>query len=208
MSERNAQQGYSNIVFYSFAISFFILSIINILRPLGNFRMTILSVVAMLFSLQQWAETLEDARNKVTDLEKKLDRQDIVLDMMTSSTKPFPKSQACKPRKVVKSQLIFAAAMILLIVGLAIDVPFQNGILANTMTIASFSVIFCTMGFKERLLAKINYLNSELYEGDQRIINVLINRVGTLEAEKGISPELRLIPSEDKEAKPNDGESK
>ena len=208
MSERNAQQGYSNIIFYSFAISFFILSIINIRHPLGNFRMTILSMVAMLFSLQQWAETVEEARNKVTDLEKKLDRQDIVLDMMTSSTKPFPKRQECKPRKFVISQLIFAAAMILLIVGLAIDVPFQNGILANTMTVASFSVIFCTMGLKERLLAKISNLHSELYEGDQRIIDVLINRIGTLEDEKGISPNLRLIPSKEKETKPNDGENK
>ena len=165
-------------------------------------------MVAMLFSLQQWAETLEEVENKVTDLEKKLDRQDIVLDMMTSLTEPFPKIKENNPKQFSKSQLIFASAMILLIVGLAIDVPFQNGILANTMTVASFSVIFCTMGFKERLLAKINCLNSELYEGDQRIIDILINRIGTLEAEKGISPELRLIPSEDKETKPNDGENK
>ena len=206
MAKRNEQQGYSSIIFYSFAISFFILSIINVTYPLGNFRMTMLSIVAMLFSLQQLTETLEETENSVADLEKRLERQDGVLDMMTSQIEPLPKKKETTSWHFTKSQLIFAGAMIILIVGLVIDVPFQNNILANTVTVVSFSVIFCTMGVKERYLTELHQLNDELYECDQRIINILINRVATLENEKNISTELQLLSDKDREMNPNDGE--
>ena len=68
MANDKDQTGYSCLIFYSFAISFLILSIANIFYPVSNFKMTVLSVVAVLLSLQQLFEASEEVDGKILDL--------------------------------------------------------------------------------------------------------------------------------------------
>lgn len=181
MTKSNKQLGYSSIIFYSFAISFFVLSVVNIFCPISNFKMTVLSVVALLFSLQQLYEANEEVDKKISDLEKKTVHQGSLLDLMDSSSETQPPMEESSTEAFTKSRWVFAMAMIILIVGLTLDFNLQSGGIANTLTIVSFAVIFFTMGYKERFSARIELLNEELYAIDQRIISKLEEQINSLQ---------------------------
>lgn len=172
--------GYSSIIFYAFAVSFFILSIFNAFLPISNFKMTILSLVALLFSLQQMYEAREDVDNKIAELEKKSSYQEDLLQLLDSS-EYYSQKQEKSMTPSAKSKWTFAIGMTILTVGLTLDFDFENGAIANTATIVSFAVLFFTMGYKEQYTARINRLNEELSAIDKRIIVRLKKQVEDLQ---------------------------
>jgi len=181
MANDKDQTGYSCLIFYSFAISFLILSIANIFYPVSNFKMTVLSVVAVLLSLQQLFEASEEVDGKILDLEKVAAHQENLLDLLDPPPDlPSPPTSENNRKSMVKSRWIFAVAMIILIVGLTLDFDFQNGVIANTSTIVSFAVIFFTMGYKERFAIRIARLNEEQHITSQRIIAKLKEQIDSL----------------------------
>ena len=181
MTKSNKQLGYSCVIFYSFAISFSVLSVVNIYCPISNFKMTVLSLVAVLFSLQQLYEAKEEVNNKISDLEKKAAHQEDLLDLIDSFSETLHPKEEGNTETSTKSRWIFALAMIILIVGLTLDFNLQNDAFANTLTIVSFAVIFFTMGYKELFLTRIDLLNEKLHATDQRIISKLKDQINSLQ---------------------------
>ena len=180
MESSKKQLGYSSVIFYSFSLSFFILGIWNAFFPISNFKMTVLSLVALLFSLQQMYEAIEEVDSKVAELEKKVANQEDLLVLVDSSVQNVQKPK--KSSKIsMKSKNIFAAGLILLVVGLTLDFDFPYAAFANTATIVSFSVLFVTMGYKEKYMNRINQINEELFATDKRIIAKLKEQIGELE---------------------------
>lgn len=141
-----------------------------------------LSVVAVLLSLQQLCEACEELDNKISDLEKNVAHQEKLLDLIDPPVElPSPPMLEGRTEPVSKSRWIFATAMIVLIVGLTLDFDFQNSVIANTSTIVSFAVIFCTMGYKEQFATRINRLNEEQHTTNQRIIAKLKEQIDSLQ---------------------------
>ena len=174
-------RGYSYIVFYAFAMSFALLCLANAFFPISNFKMTVLSAVAYLLSLQQLMEAKEALHNKTVELEMKSKHQSKVLDLIDSSAEISYSSELDISETTAKSQWLFMLAIIVLIVGLTLDFNYQNTIIANTLTIGSFSAIFLTMGNKERFAIRIEILDKQIYEVDQRIINNLKIQIDRLQ---------------------------
>ena len=181
MTKRDEQLKYSCIIFYSLAISFLILSIVNIFYPISNFKMTVLSVVALLLSLQQLCEAREEIDKKIADLETNAMHQGELLELIDHSDELPSFTPGSDKAPSLKSRWILAVAMIILIVGLTLDFDFQNGAIANTLTIVSFAVIFFTMGYKERFATRINLLNEGQHETNRKIIAKLKEQINTLE---------------------------
>ena len=178
--KKSKHLSYACITFYSFAVAFFVLSVVNCFLPISNFKMTVLSFVAVLFSLQQLYEAKEEVNNKISESEMKVTHQEELLQLIGYSNIK-PKKRVDNTSDVTKSRWIFAVTMIILIVGLTLDFDFQNSIVANTLTIISFAVIFFTMGYKERYSERIDRLNEELFAIDQRIITKLKEQVDELQ---------------------------
>ena len=170
MNSTNKKMGYSCLTFLSFAASFLILCVINIFLPISDFKMMILSVVSVLLSVQQLLEAYEEVENKITELEEKVARQENQIYAVDGTFTPPDPQHNNENHLRFKSQWFFVTAMVILIVGLVIDIDFHSAVLTNTTTIFSFSVIFFTMAYKERFAGRIDKLNKELYETDQRII--------------------------------------
>ena len=180
MVKKGKQLGYSCIIFYSFAIAFLALSVVNAILPISNFKMTVLSLVAVLFSIQQLYEAKEDVDNKISDSEMKVTRQEELLKLIGYSNIQ-PKQKGDSANKTMKSKWAFAFGMVIMIVGLTLDFDFPNSVIPNTLTIISFAVIFFTMGYKERYAARIDRLNEEIYTTDQKIITKLKEQLESLQ---------------------------
>ena len=150
--------------------------------------MTILSVVAFLFSIQQLWEAEEEVTNKIADLEKKVAYQNTVLQRIDAQLGSASAELNDDDKgTLAKSKMIFAAGLIVLIVGLTLDYDFENSAIANTATIFSFSFIFWTMAYKELYSARIDKINEERYEADQKIIASLTKKVHALELTQNYS---------------------
>lgn len=182
MSKGKKNLGYSSVIFYSFSISFFILSLVNAFFPISNFKITVLSVVAVLLSLQQLFEACEEINSKISELEINAEYQEKLIELIASSDK-LPSSQMTEQRAkfTAISRWIFAAAMVVLIVGLTLDFDFQNNVFSNTSTIASFAVIFSTMGYKEQYAARINRFYEDQHRAYQIIITNLRKQIESLD---------------------------
>lgn len=180
MTSRITKLSYSCVVFYSFSISFIVLGCINTFCPISNFKMTVLSVVAMLFSLQQYCEAKEDIDSKITEMEQKTKYQADVLSLIDASVEVYPKSEEGNNNSAVRSHWIFGIALILLIVGLTVDIDFKTNIISNTSTILSFALIFFTMGYKETYNTRIQELNKALHDTDARLIDSLKKQIESM----------------------------
>lgn len=173
--------GYSCVVFFSFSVSFLILSIINIILPISDFKMTILSVVSMLLSIQQMLEIQEDVEIKVCEIDEKTTNQRRLLDCLQNIEDSASPKKRFVSKGYMKSRCFFALAMITLVLGLALELDFSYSALANTMTVFSFAIIFFTMAYRERFSARIDRLNDRLYEIDQQIIIYQQERIQLLQ---------------------------
>lgn len=180
MAHRNKQLSYSGVIFYAFSISFILLGCINIVCTISNFKMTVLSIVAMLFSLQQFYEAREDINNKIMELEKKTEIQADILNLIETSVEANSKNEEGNSYSGVKSYWIFGVALILLVVGLTIDMDFQTNIISNTSTIVSFALVFFTVGYKETYNTRIQKLNDALHDADACLISSLKKQIDSM----------------------------
>ena len=181
MTKNAKEVSYSCVIFYSFTFSFFALGMLNIPYPIGDFKMIVLSVVALILSVQQLLEVKEEIEEKISELEKKSVRQADILNSIDTVEISRRKVNVGSTYPV-NSRLIFAVAMVSLVTGLTLDLNFENTAIANTSTIVSFAVIFFTMGYKEQFLSRISLLNERMYEDDQKIIDYLQMRISKLES--------------------------
>lgn len=181
MDKNNKQLGYSSIIFYSFSISSFLLSMANVFWPIGNFKMTVLSLVAMLFSVQQLLEAKEEVDIQISNLEKKSAHQEDLIHLIDPTFSTHAPTKEAQKTTVMKSRKIFALGLIIMIVGLTLDFDYQHEAIANTLTILSFAVIFFTMAYKERYATRLDQLNEQLYSIDQKLIAKLKEQVDTLQ---------------------------
>jgi len=171
---------YSNILIISFAGAYFIIAILNPFGFIPNKVVLLCSAVSLIVAVSQILDSIaicmELMEKKV--LQKSLQiliqirKQNVADDSITMQNKIFSfredknkihEQYAKKINHITKwSNGLLTTALILFIIGMAINIEIDCGVISDTASLISFSLIFLSIFLNDYLNTKINNFDSEM----------------------------------------------
>lgn len=171
---------YSGILIASFAGAYFVIGVLNIFGLISNKVVLFCSIVSLIVAISQVLDSIaicmemmeRNVLKKSLYILIQVYEQDVLINSVTIKDKIrsfnadkdiIHEQYAKKINCIVKcSNMILTIALTLFIVGMAIDIELECGVIADTASLFSFAFIFFSISLNDYLDNKIKILNSEI----------------------------------------------